>query len=50
MENMSQDDQGRWYVPRKPRPGSEALALGEGGGYDDEDLWILSDDDPPDDD
>jgi hypothetical protein len=50
---MRQDEQGRWYVPRKPRPGSNGLALGEGGGYQDsdEDEWVLgTGDDAPDDD
>ncbi len=50
LENMRQDAQGRWYVPRNPTPGSDELALGEGGGYDDEDLWVLDEDPPPDDD
>ncbi len=35
---MREDEKGRFYVPRKPRPGSSELALGEGGGYQDEDL------------
>lgn len=50
IEHMRQDEQGRWYVPRNPTPGTDQLAVGEGGGYDDEDLWVLDEDSPPDDD
>ncbi len=41
LSHMQQDESGQFYVPRKPRPGSEHLALGEGGGYqdDDDDNW-----------
>lgn len=50
LQHMRQDEQGRWYVPRKPRPGSHDLALGEGGGYqDDSDGWLPDDELPPDD-
>ena len=49
LQNAKQDDQGRWFVPRKDRLGSDELALGEGGGYQDDDGWVLSDHEPPDD-
>ena len=42
LSHMQQDENGQFYVLRKPRPGSEQLALGEGGGYqdqDDDDNW-----------
>ncbi len=41
LSHMQEDEHGDFYVPRKPRPGSEHLALGEGGGYqdDDDDNW-----------
>jgi len=41
FEAMREDENGRFYVPRDPRPGSEHLALGEGGGYQDDgdDNW-----------
>lgn len=49
LEHRREDEQGRWYVPRDPRPGSDELALGEGGGYqDDGDGWPPDDDPPPD--
>ena len=50
LEHMREDEQGNWYVPRKPRPGSDQLALGEGGGYEDDgdDGWPPDDDPPPD--
>jgi len=44
IEHARQDEQGRWYVLRKPRPGSHLLALGEGGGYQDGDVWLPEDD------
>ena len=50
LQNMEQDDDGRWFVPRKPRPGNDELALGEGGGYQEDDIWLPDDDSPPDDD
>jgi len=37
LSHMQQDEHGDFYVLRKPRPGSEHLALGEGGGYQDND-------------
>ena len=37
LSHMQQDENGRYFVDRAPRPGSENLALGEGGGYQDDD-------------
>ena len=48
LEHRRQDEQGRWYVLREPRPGSDELALGEGGGYQDDDDGWPPDDPPPD--
>lgn len=50
LEHKRQDAQGCWYVPRKPRPGSNDLALGEGGGYTNDDDWPPDDEDQPPDD
>jgi hypothetical protein len=50
IEHARQDAQGRWYVPRNPRPSQyDDVALGAGGGYrdDDDGLWVPPEDDTP---